>query len=187
MLGISSDPLIDAKQYDFSLVLDIRYATANNFTHQVVYPEAKCVLRKSVAHALAKVQSNLKVQGYRLKVFDCYRPLSVQKKFWELVPDDRYVANPAKGSKHNRGAAVDLTLINSSGEELEMPSGYDDFSEKAHRSYKKSSKKARANMKLLEGAMQQVGFEGLDTEWWHFDFKGWESYPLEDIPFSEIR
>ncbi|NBX67816.1 MAG: D-alanyl-D-alanine dipeptidase [Proteobacteria bacterium] len=178
--------LIDAKKYDFSLVLDIRYATENNFTHKKVYPEARCVLRKAVAEALSRVQAYVKLHGYRLKVYDCYRPLSVQKKFWELVPDEKYVADPNKGSKHNRGAAVDVTLIDASGQEVEMPSGYDDFTEKAHRNYQKASKKALSHRRILESAMEREGFQGLDSEWWHFDFKGWEQYSIEDVPLSSI-
>ena len=179
-------PLVDAQKYDSSLTLDIRYATKNNFTHQAVYPEARCLLRKPVAEALSRVQTSLKARGLSLKVFDCYRPLSVQRIFWKLVPDERYVADPEKGSRHNRGAAVDITLLDSNGHEVEMPSGYDDFSEKAHGDYQSGSKKAIANRALLEKFMEQEGFVGLDTEWWHFDFKGWEKYPLEDVPFSDI-
>ena len=182
----STTELIDAKKYDFSLVLDIKYATQDNFTHQVVYPESRCLLRRAVAEALARVQSSLRVQGFKLKVFDCYRPLSVQKKFWQLVPDERYVADPKKGSRHNRGAAVDLTLLDLEGREVEMPTAYDNFTEKAHRNYKKLPKKAIQNRTLLEKAMEKEGFSGLDTEWWHFDFKGWEAYPIEDIQFSEV-
>lgn len=181
-----NEPLIDVKKFDFSLSLDIRYATSNNFTKHRVYPEARCILRKPVAEAVARVQNTLKLKGMKLKLFDCYRPLSVQKKFWELVPDERYVADPQKGSRHNRGAAVDLTLIDLEGKELQMPSGYDDFSEKAHRNYQKATKTALANRKTLEAAMEKEGFQGLETEWWHFDFKGWEQYPIEDIPFSAI-
>lgn len=186
-LAWAAAPLIDVKKYDSSLTLDIRYATKNNFTHQVVYPEARCLLRKPVAEALSRVQASLKRRELSLKIFDCYRPLSVQKKFWELFPDERYVADPKKGSRHNRGAAVDLTLLDSSGHEVEMPSGYDDFSEKAHRNYQSGSKQAVANRTLLEKSMAQEGFVGFDTEWWHFDFKGWEKYPLEDIPFSNCK
>jgi len=181
-----NEPLIDVKKFDFSLSLDIRYATSNNFTKHRVYPEARCILRKPVAEAVARVQNTLKLKGMKLKLFDCYRPLSVQKKFWELVPDERYVADPQKGSRHNRGAAVDLTLIDLEGKELQMPSGYDDFSEKAHRNYQKATKTALANRKTLEAVMEKEGFQGLETEWWHFDFKGWEQYSIEDIPFSSI-
>jgi zinc D-Ala-D-Ala dipeptidase len=186
VVGWSAGEFIDVKKYDFSFILDIKYATKNNFTHQAVYPEARCLIRKPVAQALSRVQAALKVRGLRLKIFDCYRPLSVQRKFWELVPDERYVANPQKGSRHNRGAAVDVTLVDSTGEELEMPSAFDDFSEKAHRNALRATPKAKANLKLLERMMLSEGFQVFDTEWWHFDFKGWEQYSVEDVPLSSV-
>jgi D-alanyl-D-alanine dipeptidase len=177
--------LVELKKLDFTIRLDMRYATDNNFTKHTVYPFAKCFLRKPVAEALARVESALRIQDLSLKVFDCYRPLSVQKTFWNLVPDERYVADPKKGSRHNRGAAVDLTLVEArSGKDVEMPSEFDDFSEKAHRNYKKMSKVARRNMKTLEKAMVKEGFIPFDTEWWHFDYQGWEKYDLLDVPFS---
>lgn len=186
--GAEEPDLVDIAKIDFSIRQDIRYATSNNFTKKQVYPEAMCLLRKPVALALSRAQAHLKLQNLSLKVFDCYRPLAVQKRFWELVPDERYVADPKKGSRHNRGAAVDVTIVElRGGHEIEMPSGYDDFSEKAHRDYKRSSKKARRNMELLEKAMVREGFVPMPTEWWHFDFKGWESYPLLDVPFSDFK
>lgn len=189
--ALADDPdsteFVNINAIDYTIKLDIKYATADNFTKKVVYPEAKCVLRRGAALGLAKAQSALKLQGYGLKVFDCYRPLSIQKKFWELVPDERYVADPKKGSKHNRGVAVDLTLIDSSGRELKMPSKYDDFSEAAHRDSKKMSKVQRKNMQLLEKAMVAAGFEPMPTEWWHFDYHGWENYELADQPLSDFK
>jgi zinc D-Ala-D-Ala dipeptidase len=176
----------DIKKYDFSIKLDIKYATKENFTKEKVYPEARCLLRKPVAEALSRVQASLRLRNLGLKVYDCYRPLSIQKKFWDLVKDERYVAHPDKGSKHNRGAAVDLTLVDPSGEELEMPTPYDDFTEKAHRNYQGGDKAALRNRKTLEVAMAKEGFIGLDTEWWHFDHKDWEKYSLEDVSFSAV-
>lgn len=177
--------LVDVTKLDFTIRLDIRYATPNNFTKKTVYPVAKCLLRKQVAEALTRVESALRLQDISLKVFDCYRPLSVQQTFWDLVPDERYVADPKKGSRHNRGAAVDLTLVEArSGKALEMPTEYDDFSAKAHRNSKRMSKTARRNMKILEKAMVREGFIPFETEWWHFDYQGWEKYDLLDIPFS---
>ncbi len=178
--------LVNVKKLDFSILLDIRYATDNNFAKKAVYPEAKCLLRKPVAEALSRAQAALRVQGYGLKLFDCYRPLAVQKEFWKLVPDERYVADPAKGSKHNRGAAVDVTLVDKMGSELEMPSGYDDFSEKAHRTNKKMNQASRRNLKRLTDALVKEGFETFPSEWWHFDYQGWEKYPIEDVPFSAV-
>lgn len=179
--------LVDVTKLDFSIRLDIRYATPNNFTKKTVYPVAKCLLRKPVALALTRVESALRIQDLGLKVFDCYRPFSVQQTFWDLVPDERYVADPKKGSRHNRGAAVDLTLVEArSGKSVEMPSEYDDFSVRAHRNSKRMSKTARRNMKILEKAMVKEGFIPFDTEWWHFDYQGWEKYDLLDIPFSSF-
>ncbi len=182
--------LIEVVKVNSHIRLDIRYATKNNFTGTIVYPSAKCFLQKEAAIALGKVQAELEHLGFGVKIFDGYRPLSVQKTFWDVVSDkfpdpaerEKYVANPEKGSKHNRGAAVDLTLIGlKTGDELEMPSDFDDFSEKAHRDYDKmTSKKVKKNCKLLELVMEKHGFKGCSSEWWHFDFKGWEKYPISD-------
>jgi D-alanyl-D-alanine dipeptidase len=182
-----SEDFVNLAKYDFSIKEEIRYATPNNFTKKAVYPEGKCLLRKPVAEALSRVQANAKIMSLSLKVWDCYRPLSVQKKLWEIVHDDRYVADPAKGSKHNRGAAVDLTLVDPKGREVDMPTGFDDFSGKAHRGSKAGSKKAQKNMKLLEKLMASEGFEPYPDEWWHFDFKGWDAFPIEDFPLSSIK
>ncbi len=166
------------------VVLDIRYATENNFTKHALYSRARCYLRAPVARKLAEVQGVLTRQGLGLKIFDCYRPLSVQKKLWNLVPDERYVADPEKGSRHNRGAAVDVSLVDATTKELEMPTDYDDFTERAHRGYVGLPAAAIKNRALLETIMQQHGFEGLPTEWWHFDFKGWERFPVSDQPID---
>jgi beta-N-acetylhexosaminidase/D-alanyl-D-alanine dipeptidase len=183
--------LVDVTSLAPDIVLDIRYATDNNFTRAAVYPVAACYLRLDAAKRLAEVQAELRARGLGLKVFDCYRPFSIQKKFWALVPDERYVAKPveengrpAAGSKHNRGAAVDVTLVDASGNELEMPSPFDDFSEKAHRGNTGASPTAQTNERLLEEAMTKHGFTGLPTEWWHFDAEGWESDGLLDAPLN---
>jgi len=163
---------------------EIRYATENNFTHKKLYGAAKCLLRPEAARALADVADSLAKKGFRLKVWDCYRPLSVQKVLWSLVPDERYVANPAQGSRHNRGAAVDLTLVDKKGRELPMPTAFDDFTDKAHRDSTDASPEALRNRALLEEVMTRHGFDGLPTEWWHFDFRGWEKYELLDVPLK---
>lgn len=178
------EALVDIRREAPGVIVDIRYATADNFTRQALYPANTCLLRASVARRLARVQADLAPQGLGLKVWDCYRPLSIQRRLWELVPDERYVADPKKGSRHNRGAAVDATLVDAQGRELEMPTGYDDFSERAHRASTAGSPAARANAKALEAAMERRGFKGLATEWWHFDFSGWERYPLLDEPLA---
>ncbi len=183
--------LVDVTKAAPGVRLDIRYATPNNFTKVTVYPAAKCYLRDDVAKRLAKVQAELEKQGLGLKVYDCYRPFSIQKKFWALVPNEDWVAKPVEkdgkpvsGSKHNRGAAVDLTLVDAAGNELPMPSGFDDFTEKARRDYAGGDKAALENSRKLEAAMRKEGFEPLPTEWWHFDGPGWQGYELLDAPIN---
>jgi beta-N-acetylhexosaminidase/D-alanyl-D-alanine dipeptidase len=170
--------------------MDIRYATPDNFTGRAVYPVARCLLRRPVAQSLARVQKALEARGLGLQVWDCYRPFTAQERLWEIVPDERYVARPVRsadgepvdGSKHNRGAAVDLTLIDARGNELAMPTAYDDFSERAHRASALWSEPARKNAELLETHMAAEGFLPLPTEWWHFDGPNWERFPLADLP-----
>ncbi len=178
--------LVNLHSVNPNIKLDIRYATVNNFTKQKLYRQARCLLKPNVANKLSHVQTDLEAQGLSLKVYDCYRPLSVQKLMWKLVPDDRYVANPTRGSRHNRGAAVDVTLVDKSGKELEMPTGFDDFSDRAHRDYNNLSKLAKENRQKLEVAMVKQGFVPLQTEWWHFDDKDWQQSPLLDVPFEAI-
>lgn len=180
---------VEPVRMDPSFVLDIRYATANNFTGQKVYPSARCFLRVDISKRLQNVQALLRRQGLGLKLFDCYRPFSVQERFWNLVPDERYVGKPARkdgvivqSSRHNRGAAVDVTLVDSQGRELPMPTGFDDFTSAAHRGSAKSGSTAARNSALLEHAMTSQGFIPLATEWWHFDGPGWEGYPPVDLP-----
>ncbi len=175
----AASALVDVHTMNPRILLDIRYATTNNFTHRKLYEDASCQLRESTARKLDAAEREVEKLGLRLKVFDCYRPLAVQRKLWAAVPDERYVADPAKGSRHNRGAAVDLTLVTAGGDELEMPTGYDDFTERAHRDYEAVSKRARRNRALLERVMVKHGFVGLATEWWHFDDREWDKCPVE--------
>lgn len=177
----SGAELVDIERFVPGVVLDIRYATTNNFTGQQLYPSSKCYLRRATAEKLAGVQEELRPMGLGLKVFDGYRPLSVQRKMWEVYPHEGYVANPKRGSRHNRGAAVDLTLIHTNGAEVLMPSPFDSFTESAHRNSTNAPPEAIANRELLERVMVNHGFEGLPTEWWHFDDRNWRKYPLMDI------
>lgn len=169
-----------------NIFLDIRYATASNFTGKKIYPVSRCLLRRKAADALmeAAEKASKSPKPFSLCVLDCYRPLSVQKIFWSIMPDERYVADPAKGSKHNRGMAVDVTACGKDAQELEMPSAYDDFSEKAHRDYKGASREALSNSAVLEKTMAKAGFLPLSTEWWHFDFPGWENMEIMDEPLN---
>lgn len=189
--GRDSD-LVDLADVDSSIVIELRYATTNNFTGQVIYPSKRAFLRKGVAEKLERVQESLEEMGLGLKVWDAYRPFSVQKRFYKMVPDDRYVARPTEdgglpvdGSKHNRGAAVDVTLIDlKTGRELEMPTRFDDFSKSAHRDFMGCTTEAKKNRKILEDAMKAEGFEPMPTEWWHFDGAGWEKYQISDQPVA---
>ncbi len=182
----NDNPLVDIQKLNSNIVLDIRYATSNNFVGEAMYPEARCLLRKEIAEKILRVQTDLEARGLGLKVFDGYRPLSVQKKLWEKFPVEGFVANPAKGSNHNRGAAVDVTLVDSERQELPMPSVYDEFSERAHRNFSGGTEEERNNRATLQEAMEKEGFVGLKTEWWHFDDKDAKSYPILDLPFSGV-
>jgi len=178
--------LVDIRTVNRNIRLDIRYATANNFLKRKLYSTPKCALRSSVAQKLALVQTDLEKVGLGLKVYDCYRPFSVTKQMWEVLPDPNYVANPARGSRHNRGAAIDLTLVDRTGKELEMPTPFDDFTAKAHRDYAGGSAQSRKNRQLLEDAMKKQGFIGITTEWWHFDSEDWQKFAILDIPLGAI-
>lgn len=180
------DELVNLEQIIPGIQLDIRYATTNNFTGQRLYPVAKCYLRRQAAEQLKLVQAELRPMGLALKIFDGYRPLSVQKKMWAIYPNPGFVADPAKGSKHNRGAAVDLTLIRLDGTELPMPTPYDDFSPKAASRYMDLPDDVIQNRALLERVMRAHDFHELNTEWWHFDFcSGWK-YDILDIDYSNL-
>ena len=169
------------------LLQEIRYATMCNFTGQVLYPFPTAFVHRDVAAALQKVQEELKTEGLCLKIFDGYRPFSVQTKMWMLVPDERYVSDPNKSKgKHTRGTAVDVTLVDRMGNELKMPTGYDDFSDKAHRFSSKWSTEERANSLKLEAAMKKHNFIPFPFEWWHYDYTGWENYPPLDISFESL-
>ena len=174
--------IVDLVSLDSTIVLDIRYATTDNFTKEVLYPVAKAKLRREAAESLCSVQRELRSKHLGLKVYDGYRPLTIQWKLWSVVPNEDFVANPRKGSKHNRGAAVDLTIVDSLGRELEMPTGYDDFTEKASQEYMALSGTAIKNRAMLKDVMMRHGFLPIKSEWWHFDFKGWEQFDIMDEP-----
>ena len=192
MLGMAAQAaeaplLVDLAQLDPAPLQEIRYATRYNFTGQPLYPFAAAFLHRDAAAALARVQASLAPQGLGLKVFDAYRPLSVQKLMWERLPDERYVSNPnTTHGRHTRGTAVDLTLIDRLGQQLEMPSDYDDFSERAHRDSKAMTPNQRAHLEILDRAMQAQGFEPLATEWWHYDYHGWQDYPVLGLDFQQL-
>ncbi|MDX2128728.1 MAG: M15 family metallopeptidase [Chloroherpetonaceae bacterium] len=185
--SLSDTGFVDLQSVISEAIFDIRYASENNFMKKKVYPEARCVLRKKVAERLKRVSDKLILKGYRLKIFDAYRPLSVQWKLWEVVPDPRFVADPRKGSKHNRGAAVDLTLTDLDGNELQMPTAYDEFIDAARSDYRNLPEKVLANRTILHDAMKSEGFIPNPSEWWHFDSPDWKTYSISDVPFSKIK
>jgi zinc D-Ala-D-Ala dipeptidase len=183
--------LVELNTLDPTIRLDIRYATANNFTGKQLYDQPRAFLVRPAAEALLRAHKASQAQGFGLTIYDAYRPWRITKKLWDATPPGpkkNYVANPKKGSRHNRGCAVDLTLHDlETGQQLEMPSGYDEFSYRAHRSFMGASPQALANRALLEKLMEAEGFRGMSNEWWHFDYQGWEAFPILDVPFAEIR
>ena len=180
--------LIDLEKYIPDLVLDIRYATTNNFTGEQIYDVPKAYARKPVAEALKNVQAELKIQGLGIKIFDGYRPYRATVKFYEVYGDTTYVASPYRGSRHNRGCALDLTLIDlKTGRELKMPTGYDAFTKQAWPSTPMADPLIRKNRQLLIDVMEKNGFRVNSSEWWHFDFGGWKNFEVLDIDFSELN
>jgi D-alanyl-D-alanine dipeptidase len=187
---VRTDPekrLVDLLLFIPGVALDIRYATTNNFMHQLLYPVAKAYLRYPAAVALRDVQNELAKDRLGLKIFDAYRPYNITERMWEPIKDPDFVADPSKGSRHNRGAAVDLTLIDlRTGQELEMPSGYDEFTDRARRNFAGGPPQAIANRVRLEDVMKRHGFEPLPTEWWHYDFGGWRRFELMNVPLQAL-
>jgi len=166
---------------------EVRYATTYNFTGHVMYPFPAVFLHQDAAAALQQVQEELSSQGLGLKIYDGYRPLSVQAKMWQIVPDERYVSDPLKSQgKHTRGTAVDVTLVDYLGNELRMPTPYDSFTEKAHRDSEKWTSAESANSRKLEAAMKKYGFVPFLYEWWHYDLADWQNYPPLDISFEDL-
>jgi D-alanyl-D-alanine dipeptidase len=171
------------------LVLDLKYATENNFMHQKLYPPVHTTfLRKPAADSLKKVVEELKKQHLAIKIFDAYRPYSITEKMWEKVKDDRYAADPSKGSGHNRGSAVDLTLIDlNTKKELPMGTGFDNFSDTAHIDFTDLPKDVLNNRNILRKIMEKYGFIQLTTEWWHYYLPNSSSYELLDLSFSDLK
>lgn len=179
--------LVEIKKAIPSVVLDVRYATKNNFMKQVMYKQARAFARKPVVAQLKKIQSVLRQQGYGLKIYDGYRPYTITMAFYEKASDKNFVANPAKGSKHNRGCALDLTIIDlKTGKEIPMPTQYDSFAPEASPHFEQLPAQVIKNRNFLIETMQANGFKVINNEWWHFDFNGWQDYDLMDIPFEKL-
>lgn len=168
---IKDTSFINIRTLSNDFVLDLKYATEDNFLKQKVYDCPDCYLRKNTALALVKANQELITKGFRIKLFDCYRPLDVQKMMWQILPGTNYVANPKKGSKHNRGAAVDLTLVDSNGNELDMGTKFDFFGPEAHHTYTKHSPEVLTNRKLLKETLGKYNFKSIYNEWWHYEYR----------------
>jgi D-alanyl-D-alanine dipeptidase len=182
--------LVDLATLDPTLRFDIRYATSSNFLGTPVYDAPRAFLERPAAEALLRVHRALAARGYGLLIHDAYRPWYVTKLFWDATPPVHhgYVADPAGGSRHNRGCAVDLTLYDlRTGRVAQMPSGYDEFSERAHEDYAGGTRAERDRRELLRAAMAAEGFTVLPSEWWHFDFRDWQSYAIQNVRFDELQ
>jgi D-alanyl-D-alanine dipeptidase len=181
--------LVELVTLDPSIHLDVRYATSNNFVGRPLYRQARAFLQRPAADALVRAHQALRTKGFGLVVFDGYRPWSVTRLFWEVTPEDKheFVADPRKGSRHNRGCAVDLSLYDlATGREVEMPSGYDEMTPRAYPDYEGGSAEARARREVLRAAMEAEGFTVYSSEWWHYDYKDWPRYPVLDVPFEAL-
>lgn len=169
---------------DPTIVIDLRYATPDNFTGKQVYPRAVAILRPETAAKLVEANAEFQELGYTLKVWDAYRPAWAERELWHATSQKAYVADPRYSSRHNRGTTVDVTLVDGQGKELEMPTPFDEFSERAGRSYQGMSAAARQNMDLLTQVMVRHGFSTIGNEWWHFDDAQWRDYPAVDVSFE---
>ena len=181
--------LVELVALDPGLKLDVRYADSDNFLRAPIYPEARVFLQRPAAEAVVRANRALQAQGYGLMLFDGYRPWYVTKLFWEATPQEKreFVADPAIGSRHNRGCAIDLTLYDlKTGQEVSMPSGYDEFSERAHPDYTGGTPEQRAARELLRRTMEAEGFTVNDDEWWHFDYRDWQSYRIGTALFKDL-
>ena len=168
---INDSTFANLKDYSTDFVYDMKYATKDNFLKEKVYDCAECFLRLKTIKALIEANNSFIKLGFKIKLYDCYRPLDVQKKMWEIIPNPIYVANPAKGSIHNKGGAVDISLVDFSGKELDMGTKFDFFGEEASHNYLKLSNKILENRKLLKSVMIKTKFNSFDSEWWHYNLK----------------
>jgi zinc D-Ala-D-Ala dipeptidase len=187
--GLEAPDLVDVQPLDPAIKLDIRYATTNNFLGTKIYDEPRAFLQRPAAQALVRAHRALAQSGYGVLIHDAYRPWYVTKIFWDATPEDKhtFVANPAHGSRHNRGCAVDLTLYElRTGNVAEMPSAYDEMSDRARPSYTGGTEQQRRLRDLLRTAMEAEGFAVYEVEWWHFDYKDWKRYPVGNVTFDKI-
>ena len=187
--GKRAPNLVELVKLDPTIKLDIRYATTNNFLSTPLYTQARAFMQRPAAEALVRVNNALRPRGFGLIIHDAYRPWYVTKMFWDATPPDKhiFVANPAEGSRHNRGCAVDLSLYDlKTGQEVEMPSVYDEMTKRAYPDYRGGTDQQRQRRKILRDAMEVKGFTVFTTEWWHFDYKSWAEYPIMNTPFEDL-
>lgn len=181
--------LVDVKKLIPTIVLDLKYSTADNFTKTILYKKVvSTYMRKPTANALQQIQNHLLQKGLGIKIFDAYRPYAATKLMWDLIHDERYVANPKNGSNHNRGLAIDLTIINlKTAQELDMGTGFDNFTDTAHHTFINLPKSVVENRQLLKTTMEQFGFKSFDTEWWHYTWPNDIDYEVLDLKFTLLR
>jgi zinc D-Ala-D-Ala dipeptidase len=190
VLQNSTYALVNLKILIPTIVLELKYATKNNFTTKKLYKKASTTyLRKMPAMALKKIQDTLKTLGLGIKIYDAYRPYEATKLMWELIKDERYVANPINGSGHNKGTSVDLTMVNlTTGEEVEMGTAFDNFTDTAHHTFTpKLNATIIKNRNLLKQTMEKFGFKALETEWWHYSWISQEKYDVLDLAFKQLK
>ena len=182
--------LVELVKLDPTIKLDIRYATKNNFLGKPVYKQARAFLQRPAAEALMRVNQKLRAKGFGLEIFDGYRPWSVTKTFWDVTPEDKkiFVADPSKGSRHNRGCAIDLSMFSlATGKLVQMPGEYDEMTERSHINYECATPEKKNLRDTLRAAMESEGFAVYEPEWWHYDYKDWKEYPILNVPFSGIK
>jgi zinc D-Ala-D-Ala dipeptidase len=175
---------VNLQNYSRDFVYDMKYATADNFLKEKVYPCGECFLRVKTIKSLIEANKTFQAKGYTIKLYDCYRPKAIQKKMWRIVPNPTFVANPKKGSIHNRGGAVDVTLVDSLGVELNMGTAFDFFGEEASHNYQNLSEEILANRKLLKDVMLQHNFSSFDSEWWHYNSIGSNTDKVENLKWK---
>jgi D-alanyl-D-alanine dipeptidase len=168
---VNDTAFVNLKDYSKDFIYDMKYATSDNFLKAKVYDCAECFLRLKTVKAMIEANATFMKMGYKIKIFDCYRPLDIQKRMWKIVPNPSYVADPAKGSIHNRGGAVDITLVDSNGKELNMGTPFDFFGIEASHNYQNLSQEIKDNRELLKRTMMEKGFNIIDSEWWHYNLK----------------
>jgi zinc D-Ala-D-Ala dipeptidase len=189
--SLSASPekeLVNLEKFIPGIVLDIRYATTNNFTGEKIYNLARAYARKSVAESLKKAQAEFNKAGVGIKIFDAYRPYKATVKFYEVYRDTTYVASPYRGSRHNRGCAIDMTIVDlKTGKELQMPTEFDSFKKEAWPTTPVKDPLIYKNRDLIISVMERNGFKVNASEWWHFDFVGWKKYEVMDIDYEELE